>query len=258
VPVTRFDGRQWIDRLPDGVQDQAAVLARLLAAVEGDQRINAFSVTGSFARGRADELSDLDTRVWISDDRFDDVVGDLPVIARAGGETLDILFETPASPFLFIQYTGGVQVELLAVRTSEISDGVREQAVLLDRDGVLRNAPAPPEPWDIGLWVGWAWMRLYDLDKYLRRGEVWRASIQLQEVRNLILRRHAAVAGLPEPQLGLISIANHRGTLPPRLEETVAGLDPADIRRAALVCAEELRRHERRPFADYVLRRLEA
>jgi predicted nucleotidyltransferase len=164
VPVTRFDSRQWIDRLPDGVQDQAAVLARLLAAVEGDQRISAFSVTGSFARGQADELSDLDTRVWISDDR----------------------------------------------------------------------------------------------DKYLRRGEVWRAFIQLQEVRNLILRRHAAVAGLPEPQLGLISIANHHGTLPPRLEETVAELDPADIRRAALVCAEELRRHEQRPFADYVLRRLEA
>jgi hypothetical protein len=100
-------------------------------------------------------------------------------------------------------------------------------------------------------------MRLYDLDKYLRRDEIWRAFIQLQEVRNLLLRHHAALAGLPDPELGLVSIRDYDGTLPPGLEDTVARLDPADIRRAALACAELLAATERRPFTDLVLRRLQ-
>jgi predicted nucleotidyltransferase len=256
VTLTRYEDRLWINRLPEALRQQAAVLARLVDITENDQRIRAFSLAGSVGRGRGDELSDLDTRVWIADDEFDDTIKALPVIARTVGETLDILFETPGSPFLFIQYADGVQVELLAVRTSAISDGVGDQVVLFDRDGVLRDAPEPPPPWGIRLWTGWAAMRLYDLDKYLRRGETWRAYVQLQEIRNLLLRHHAALAGVPDPELGLVSIRDYDATLPPRLEETVARLDSADIRRAALVCAEMLATYESRPFFDLVLRRL--
>ena len=100
-------------------------------------------------------------------------------------------------------------------------------------------------------------MRLYDLDKYLRRDEIWRAFIQLQEIRNLLLRHYAARAGLPDPELGLVSIRDYDGTLPPGLEDTVAHLDPADIRRAAVACAELLAASERRPFTDLVVRRLQ-
>jgi hypothetical protein len=258
MTLARFVGRSWIARLPAVLQQQGDVLARLYDIVHGDLRIRAFSLAGSVARGHGDSLSDLDTRVWIADDEFDDAINGLPAIARAVGTTLDILFETPGSPFLFIQYADGVQVELLAVRTSAISEGVGREAVLFDRDRLLRDASEPPPPWSIGLWTGWAAMRLYDLDKYLRRDEIWRAFIQLQEVRNLLLRHHAALAGLPDPELGLVSIRDYDGTLPPGLEDTVARLDPADIRRAALACAELLAATERRPFTDLVLRRLQS
>jgi hypothetical protein len=36
----------------------------------------------------------------------------------------------------------------------------------------------------------------------------------------------------------------------------VAGLDAAEIRRAAFACAELLAAYEQRPFADYVISRL--
>jgi hypothetical protein len=101
-------------------------------------------------------------------------------------------------------------------------------------------------------------MRLFDLEKYLRRGVVWRALIKLEEARTLLLRHHAAATGIPEPQLGLTSILNVHGKLPMRLEETVAGLDPVDLRRAAYVCAELLATYERRPFGDLVQARLAA
>jgi predicted nucleotidyltransferase len=257
MTVTTHVDRSWIERLPDDLHQHASVLGRLFDVAHADLRIRAFSLRGSVARGQGDALSDLDTRVWIRDDEFDEAISGLPVIARAVGEPLDILFETPGSPFLFIQYAAGVQVELFAVRTSEISEGVQPQIVLFDRDGMLRDAPEEPPPFGVPLWTGWAAMRLYNLDKYLRRNEIWRAYIHLQDIRNLLLFHYAALVGVPDPELGLTSLRDYNGALPPRLEETVALFDPGDIRRAALVCAELLADFERRPFTNLVLSRLQ-
>jgi predicted nucleotidyltransferase len=248
--------REWIEHLPRAVATQAAALARLLDAVEAERRVRAFSMEGSMARGRADELSDLDTRIWVADDEFDSMLADLPSLARIVGTTIDILFETPGSPFLFVQYVDGTQLELLALRTSEASGRNDGELVLLDRDGLLRDHEEPTPPSGLDLWLGWAWMRLFDLDKHLRRGSLWRALLKLEEARTMLLRHHAAATGVPEPELGLTSILDFDGTLPPRLEETVARLDAADLRRAACVCADLLVEYERRPFAEFVRARL--
>jgi predicted nucleotidyltransferase len=232
------------------------VLRRLLDAVESDERIRAFALDGSAARGRADKLSDLDTRLWIADHEFEAMLADLPSLARGLGEPLDILFETPGSHYLFVQSLDGVQVELHAARASQADGRFGDEIVLLDRDGILQALYEEPPRWDADLWVGWAWMRLYDLDKYLRRGSLWRALIKLEEARTLLLRHHAAATGLPEPELGLTSVLNHDGNLPARLEETVAGLDASELRRAAHICAELLAEYEQRPFADFVHTRL--
>jgi predicted nucleotidyltransferase len=256
MTVTTYVDRSWIERLPDDLGKQANVLARLFDLAHDDLRGRAFAMRGSVARGTGDSLSDLDTRVWIRDDEFDEAIGDLPEIARAVGETLDIMFETPGSPFLFIQYADGVQVELMAVRASEIRDGLQPQVVLFDRDGLLRDATEQAPPYGIAFWTGWAAMRLSNLDKYLRRNEIWRAYVQLQTVRDLLLSHQAALAGVPDPELGLTSLRDYGGALPPRLEETIASLDPSDIRRAAVVCAELLADFEPRPFTGTVLDRL--
>jgi len=233
--MDHLDPRAWIDRLPERVAPQAAVLGRLLDAVEADPRIWALELKGSVARGTADEHSDLDTRVLVGDEAYDGVLADLPALVRNIGPTIDILFERPGSPFLFVQFANGVQLELPSRRTSE--SGGRP-------------------PWQVDVWAGWAWMRLYDLDKYLRRGSLWEALVKLEEARAFLVRHHAAQTGVPEPEFGVTSIVDFGGSLPPRLEETVAALDDADLRRAAYVCAELLAESDPRPFADFVLARL--
>jgi predicted nucleotidyltransferase len=248
--------REWISQLPPGVAPQAAALTRLLEGVEADPRMRALVVAGSVARGDADELSDLDTRLWIGNAEFDAALEDLPSLARAVGTPVDILFERPGSPFLFVQYVDGVQLELLAKRASEAQGRHHGEIVLLDRDGLLRHSVEPEPPWDVQLWSGWAWMALYDLDKYLRRGSLWEALIKLEKARSLLLRHHAAETGVPEPQFGITSILDFHVSLPERLDETVARLDAADLRRAGYACAELLSVHEPRPFGDFVLGRL--
>lgn len=248
--------REWIEQLPRAVATQAAALARLLDAVEAESRVRALSMEGSMAGGRADQLSDLDTRLWVADDHFKSMLADLPALARSIGTPIDILFETPGSPFLFVQYVDGVQLELLALRTSEANGRAEGERVLLDRDDLLQDLQEPTSPWGVDLWLSWGWMRLFDLDKHLRRGSLWRALLKLQDSRTMLLRHHAAANGIPEPELGLTSILNFDGRMPARLEETVAGLDAADIRRAARVCADLLAEYEQRPFGEFVRARL--
>lgn len=249
--------RDWIARLPPRLAPQAELLLRLLDAAEADLRVRALQIRGSVARGNADEHSDLDSRLWIADDEYDEALADLPSLARGLGKTLDILFETPGSPFLFVQFANGVQLELSTRRASDAKGRVAGEIVLLDRDGVLERRYEPPRPWDVDLWTGWAWMHLFDVDKYLRRESPWEALAALNEARTLLLRHHANVTGVPDPGYGVTSILDVGGALPPRLAETVAGLDAADLRRAARACAELLVAYGRRPFADLVLARLE-
>ena len=125
------DASEWINGQSRVIGPQADVLMRLLKGVDADNRMRALSIEGSIARGGADELSDLDTRVWVADDEFDAVLADLPSLARVIGVTVDILFETPGSPFLFVQYADGVQLELLALRASEANGRASGELVLI-------------------------------------------------------------------------------------------------------------------------------
>lgn len=247
---------EWIEALPDSLAQHAAVLRRMLPLIQADQRIRAFEIKGSLARGNADEYSDIDARAWIGDSEYDDVLADLPALVRAVSETIDILFETPGSSYLFVQYADGVQLELRAFRASERDARVAGTVVLLDRDALLDDVPESGQPWDADLWTGWAWMRLYDVDKLLRRGSLWEALNRLEEARARLLRHHAATLGVPEPELGITSIVDAGAELPARLEETVASLDAEDLRRAALACAEVLCAYDPRPFGTYVIERL--
>ncbi len=254
--VQPLDPHAWINSLPPVAAPQAAALLRLLDAVEADQRIRAFRVRGSIARGTADEYSDLDTRIWISDDEYEAALADLPALLRSIGPTLDILFETPGSPYLFVQFADGVQLELSTGRTSEASGRDHGVVVLLDRDG-LWDQPYESRPaWDQNLWLGWAWIALSDIDKYLRRNSLWEALTTLEKARSLLLRHLAAETGMRDPEYGVTSILDCGGTLPDALESTVAGLEAGEIRRAAFACAELLAAYEERPFGDFVMSRL--
>ena len=250
------DPRAWINSLPRVVAAQAAVLLRLLEATEADPRIRAFRVRGSIARGTADEYSDLDTRIWVSDDQYEAALADLPTLIRSVGPTLDIMFETPGSPYLFVQFADGVQLELSSGRVSEASGRDHGVVVLLDRDGLWDQPNQPTPAWDQSLWLGWAWIALFDIDKHLRRDSLWEALTTLEKARSLLLRHHAAETGMRDPEYGVTSILDYGGTLPEGLESTAAGLDAAEIRRAAFACAELLGAYDQRPFADFVMSRL--
>lgn len=248
--------RVWVAALPDRLERQRTILGRLVETVAADERIRALRIGGSIARGTADDHSDLDTRVWLLDGQYDAALADLPALIRSVAEPLDVLFDTADLPYLFVQYTNGVQLEMSIERASDADGRLADWVVLLDRDGLLDHERPRPDAWDRGLWQDFAWMKLSDADKYLRRGSIWEALTALEEARARLVRHHADAIGTRDPQFGFTSIVDYGGTVPPGLERTVAGLDADEIRAAALACAELLAGYGRRPFGDDVLHRL--
>jgi hypothetical protein len=117
-------------------------------------------------------------------------------------------------------------------------------------------------------WAFLGWCALIDMDKYLRRGSLWEAHGRLHQARDRIWALWAAAHGALYPWHGLSQVLDHDpANLPPGIESTVAGLDAADLRRAARASAGVLavaseaaaRRHRAdlpAPMAAYVTRAL--
>ncbi|HEY0933564.1 MAG TPA: hypothetical protein VGD91_07470, partial [Trebonia sp.] len=90
-------------------------------------------------------------------------------------------------------------------------------------------------------WAFLGWIALADAGKYLRRGSRWEAHSRLHEARHRIWALWAAAHGALYPWHGLSQVLDEDpGNLPPGIESTVAGLDPADLRRAAIASAAVL------------------
>ena len=90
-------------------------------------------------------------------------------------------------------------------------------------------------------WAFLGWCALIDAGKYLRRGSLWEAHNRLHEARHHIWALWAAANGAMYPWHGLSQVLDHDPeNLPPGIESTVAGLDAADLSRAARASAEVL------------------
>jgi len=90
-------------------------------------------------------------------------------------------------------------------------------------------------------WAFLGWCALIDADKYLRRGSLWEAHSRLNQARDRIWALWATAQGAMYPWHGLSQVLDHDpADLPPGIETTVAGLDAADLYRAAQASVQVL------------------
>ncbi len=235
---------------------------RLLEEVEQDERFRALEVQCSLARGAADELSDIDGGLFVADDAWDSAVRELPNRLKRLGDVVDMLVRDGVeTPYFFTQYEDGTQLDLLAQKASKARGRVPNSVVLMDRDHLL-EAPWQPRSLraravELREWSFFAWLALSNLSKYLRRGSLWEAWMQLEEARGHLLRLHAAKTSVHYPGFGLTSLLDAPGRpLPDGLESTVARLDRNDLARAAAALADLLDAYPLPALAPFVRARL--
>lgn len=203
------------------------------------------------AEGRGDALSDLDLALGVAEEVWPEALDDLVVLLTTLGEVFDSLrhriSDMGGRPHqrIFVQYVDGVQLDLVAVPAHPPKGAQPENVVLYDPDGLRVErwdaSVLQPDAATVREWAFLGWTALADFVKYLRRGSLWEALERLHGARGQVWRLWAVSQKLRYPVYGLTTVLDHPEVgLPPGIEATVAGLDGADLHRAALVCADLL------------------
>lgn len=253
-----------VDSVPPalGPARQQAAIEWLAAWCSTRPDVSSLSVGCSIGRGVADELSDVDAAVGVwappgrpgreaverVDDALVDSLGEV-------GDVVDVLRDAPTSegPVIrrvFVQYADRLQLDLAVVAEEEVRRGEAAPDFIsvyrADTDpprvGPQRSAYAVSSE-QVHEWVFRGWRALLDADKYLQRGSLWETHHRLHEARDFIWRVWAAAEGTSYPQHGLSQVLDDRpDALPPGIEDTVAGLDDAELRRALVAASTVLTR----------------
>jgi hypothetical protein len=251
-------GRAWLAALPDELAAQRRVMAGLLDFCEAAPQATAFLVGCSLGRGAADALSDIDAALGVAVTAGSEVAEveatEALVVAALPGisPVIDILRHRygPADRVLrriFAQFADGAQLDLVVMPDTELHGrGGRPDFVMLYDNGRVPDTGTPDAAYQVTgeqvrEWTFLGWCALIDMDKYLRRGSLWEAHHRLNDARHQIWALWACVTGAMYPWHGLTQVLdNDPARLPPGIEGTMADLDAADLRKAAIASAELL------------------
>jgi hypothetical protein len=259
--TTALSGRAWLAALPDELAAQRRVLTGLLDRSEKWPQVTSLVVGCSLGRGAGDELSDIDGAMGVDTEPGE--AGAEPVRATVAmlvaalpelGTLVDVLLHRVGDAGqwvqrIFAQFANGTQLDLAVLAQAGIEmrfrDGGAPDFVSLypDRqpDDGERGAAYAVTGDQVREWAFLGWCALIDADKYLRRDSLWEAHNRLNGARHHIWQLWAAANGALYPWHGLSQVLDHDpGNLPPGIQSTVAGLDAADLRRAARASAEVL------------------
>ncbi|GAB3415474.1 hypothetical protein GCM10027569_37120 [Flindersiella endophytica] len=245
----------FIEALPPTLGAHAALLRRLLDAVEDWSPARWLILGCSVARGAGDELSDLDVGLGIADGELPGALDRLADLASRCGDVLESLDHRMGEHrHLFVQYANGLQLDLLAMPASARKGYVAGEVVLYDADSGLAAEIVPRAFQVTGEqvreWSFLGWWALGDLAKYLRRGSLWEARQRLDEARDHTFRLWGIAHGVRDATFGLTALLDAPEVgLPAGVEATVAGLDGDDLHRAALATARLLTEAGRRAAA---------
>lgn len=252
-------GRAWLAALPAELHRQQRVMAELVKFCEATPQVTSFLVGCSLGRGAADALSDIDSAMGIGAERGDAgaaAIGEVEALVADAlpgiSPVIDMLRHRygPAGRLIrriFAQFADGAQLDLTVMADAELRQrGGRPDFVVLYQRGEPPLSGTPTDAYtvtgeQVREWAFLGWCALIDLDKYLRRGSLWEAHHRLNDARQQIWALWAAATGAMYPWHGLSQVLdNDPGNLPPGVEATVAGLDRAGLRSAAIASAELL------------------
>lgn len=171
------------------------IIDRFVASCRADERVVAAFLGGSYARGAADEYSDLDLYLITTDEAYEDFYAGREAFMRLLGEPLFIEdFGIPN--IIFYVLADGTEGELGLGRESEfthIHSGPYQ--VLLDKKNMLASVvfrghePDPAEQTEtLRRLVYWFWHELSHFITALSRNQLWWAHGQLDELRHYCVK----------------------------------------------------------------------
>jgi hypothetical protein len=138
-------GRAWIDRLPDEMSGQQAIMRRLLTFSEADPDVSWLAIGCSVARGAGDRMSDLDMGIGVREEVFEAARDRIRLAADGLGELVESYHHQlpgvpPPHERVFAQYSDGCQLDLVILPAVLPGGPLPRTVMLYDRDGQVAAA----------------------------------------------------------------------------------------------------------------------
>ena len=222
-----------------------AFVDRFTAACQADERVMAAFLGGSYARGTADEHSDLDMSVIATDAAYADFVAGREAFLRQIGE-LVFLEDFDLQNIVFFIYADDTEGELWFGGQSQLAHlHSGPYRVLLDKQGVLAGTvfpegqPAHAEQVEtLRRQIYWFWHELSHFATAMARGQLWWAHGQLEALRNGCINLARLRHNFADPDVGSeayfkVDKALPAGLLAP-LQPTYCPLEQAAMLQSAL------------------------
>lgn len=219
------------------------VVDHFIASCQGDERIVAAFLGGSYAEGTADAYSDLDFGIITTDRAFEEFSAGREAFIRHLGEPAfveDFGLDTTS----FFIFPNGVECELAVGHESRFDHLHRGPVrVLVDKKGLLAGAafagrePSPAEQLErLRRQIHWFWHDLSHFTTAMARGQPWWAHGQLETLRlycvNLVRLRHDFSADADGYEK--VDQEVPMELLEP-LQQTLGAKEPAELLEAGLV-----------------------
>jgi predicted nucleotidyltransferase len=208
-----------------------ALLERLTAAAEGDERILAVTEGGSAVAGELDEFSDVDVLIVCSDDGHGSLLGEAKEFAAGLGSLLSSFTgEHVGEPRLLICLYGPplLHVDLKFVARGELDQRVEDGIVVWERKaGLVAAAATEPAHWPSphAQWIEdrfWPWVHY--IAAKIGRGELFECVSGFAYLRDVVFGPMLAARADRRPQ-GARRLELYAGDALPLLERTLgAGL----------------------------------
>ena len=244
---------------PGPPRDHSALISRFTEVCSADDRIVAAFLSGSHARGEADEYSDLDLGLITTDEAFENLMADREAFIRRLGEPL-FLEDFGLDRIVFFILADGTECELLFGREGALEEiHVGPFEALVDKRGVLAGAESPFAQTDpneqrekLREVLKWFWHDLSHLIAALGRGDLWWAYGQLEALRrycvNLVRIQHGVEAQEEAyEKLGKAIPVSELAAL----QTTFCPMEPQAMLRAALDIVSFFREHAPRVARAY-------
>jgi predicted nucleotidyltransferase len=199
----RFSQRREGEKMEVASAEQQALLQRFLEACQDNPRVVAAFLGGSFARGAADEYSDLDIYVVTADEAYDDFIAErTSFMQRLGRPVFLEDFNAFGFDMLIFTFDDGVEGELAFAPESNfehIHGGAFR--VLADKKGLLEGKVFPllvstkeQQVKTLHQLTYWFWEDLSHFITGMSRGQLWLAYSYIEQTRrkcvNLAHLRH--------------------------------------------------------------------
>jgi hypothetical protein len=224
-----------LDPLPAGYR---ALFARLLAVVRRDERIRAFWLSGSLARGVADAGSDLDVIVAVRDADFDAYAANWRDWLATVTPVL-LARQIPDMPGSFYSLTTEcLRLDVVVEPVSRLATTpFRRRTVVLDRDGLDAQLPAPvdragPDLERMAFLVEEFYRTLANFPPAVLAREDWLLGVMGVQANRQMLYDLFVQANQPLPPMG---VKQWSSKLTPEQRSVLENLPPLDVDPRVLV-----------------------